>query len=137
MGWIVRPSGLRALLRRLATDYPVRSLYVTENGAAYTDPPPTAGRVADPERTRYVAEHLGAAAEAIGDGVPLDGYFAWTLLDNFEWAWGYSRRFGLVHVDFATQQRTVKDSGHWYRQFIAQHQHQGAGPSAAQPGEGC
>jgi len=133
MGWIVRPSGLRALLRRLATEYPVRSLYVTENGAAYTDPVPTDGRVADPERTRYVAEHLGAAADAIGDGVPLDGYFAWTLLDNFEWAWGYTRRFGLVHVDFATQQRTIKDSGHWYRQFIAEHR--AAGQPAAPPGD--
>ena len=120
MGWIVRPSSLRALLRRLAHDYPVRELVVTENGAAYADPGPRNGRVADPQRTRYLAEHLAAAAEAIADGVPLAGYFAWTLLDNFEWAWGFSRRFGLVHVDFASQRRTLKDSAHWYRRFIAE-----------------
>jgi beta-glucosidase len=119
MGWIVRPSGLRALLGRLAADYPVKRLAVTENGAAYADPPPADGRVYDPQRLSYLAGHLAAVSEAIADGVPVGAYFAWTLLDNFEWAWGFSRRFGLVYVDFASQQRTLKDSGQWYREFIA------------------
>ena len=72
----------------------------------------------DPERTQYFERHLAAAAAAIGEGVPLNAYFAWSLLDNFEWAWGYTQRFGIVYVDFATQRRIVKDSGHWYRAFI-------------------
>jgi beta-glucosidase len=121
MGWIVRPDGLRELLVRLVADYPVGRLVITENGAAYPDSSGD-GRVADPERTRYLAGHLEAAAAALQAGVPLCGYFAWSLLDNFEWSWGFTRRFGIVHVDFETQRRTVKDSGHWYREFIgAQH----------------
>ena len=117
MGWIVRPAGLHELLVRLVNDYPVARLAITENGAAYPDNSGD-GRVADPERTRYLAGHLEAAASAIEGGVPLVGYFAWSLLDNFEWAWGFTRRFGIVHVDFETQRRTVKDSGLWYREFI-------------------
>jgi beta-glucosidase len=97
----------------------VRSLAITENGAAYTDPPVVDGRLHDPQRTRYLAEHVSAAGEALGDGVPLAAYFVWSLLDNFEWAQGYSNRFGVVHVDFATQRRTLKDSGRWYRSQIA------------------
>ena len=77
------------------------------------------GRVQDPERLRYLAAHLDAAADAIDDGVPLVGYFAWSLFDNFEWALGYGTRFGIVHVDFATQKRTVKACGAWYRDLIA------------------
>jgi beta-glucosidase len=120
MGWIVRPAGLRELLVRIVTDYPVSRLAITENGAAYPDNT-WGGRVADPERTRYLADHLAAAAAALESGVPLCGYFAWSLLDNFEWSWGFTRRFGIVHVDFETQRRTVKDSGHWYRDFIGAH----------------
>jgi len=71
--------------------------------------------------TTHLAQHLEAAAAAVEEGVPLHGYFAWSLLDNFEWAWGFTRRFGIVHVDFETQRRTVKDSGHWYREFIGAH----------------
>jgi len=119
MDWIVRPSGLRQLLVRLHRDYPVRGLAVTENGAAYADPPVVDGRLHDPQRTRYLAEHVAAVGEAIGAGVPVMGYFAWSLLDNFEWAQGYANRFGLVHVDYATQRRTLKDSGRWYRSLIA------------------
>ncbi len=119
MGWIVYPPGLRDLLVRLASDYPTGPLYVTENGAAYPDPAPRDGRVADPERTRYYASHLAAALAAIEQGVPLRGYFAWSLLDNFEWAFGYTRRFGITYVDYATQERTIKDSGRWYRQVAA------------------
>jgi len=117
MGWVVRPSVLQDLLRRLASDYPVQRMAITENGAAYRDQRSN-GRVPDPERTQYLERHLEAAAAAIDDGVPLAAYFAWSLLDNFEWAWGFSQRFGIVYVDFATQRRIVKDSGHWYRGFI-------------------
>jgi beta-glucosidase len=119
MDWIVRPSGLRELLVRIHRDYPVQSLAVTENGAAYADPPAVDGQLHDPERTRYLAEHVAAVGQAIGDGVPMTAYFAWSFLDNFEWAQGYSNRFGLVHVDYATQQRILKDSGRWYRNLIA------------------
>jgi beta-glucosidase len=117
MGWAVRPSTLQDLLRRLANDYPVGRMAITENGAAYRDQRSN-GRVPDPERTQFLERHLEAAAAAIDDGVPLAAYFAWSLLDNFEWAWGFSARFGIVYVDFATQRRIVKDSGHWYRGFI-------------------
>jgi beta-glucosidase len=119
MGWAVRPDGLQALLQRLTRDYQVRRIAITENGAAYRDRS-SADRVADPERTQYLERHLAAAAAAIGDGVPLDAYFAWSLMDNFEWAWGFSRRFGIVYVDFGTQRRIVKDSGRWYGRFIRQ-----------------
>jgi beta-glucosidase len=119
MDWIVRPSGLRRLLLRLHRDYPVRSLAVTENGAAYADAPVVDGRLHDPERTRYLAEHVAAVGQALSDGAPLMAYFVWSFLDNFEWAQGFSNRFGLVSVDYATQQRTVKDSGRWYRRLIA------------------
>jgi beta-glucosidase len=118
MGWVVRPASLFDLLRDLAAEYPVGSLAVTENGAAYPDPSPRGGRVADGDRTQYLVEHVAAAERAVAAGVPLCGYFAWSLLDNFEWAWGYSRRFGIIHVDFHTQRRTMKDSAHWYLEFI-------------------
>jgi beta-glucosidase len=120
MDWIVRPSGLRQLLLRLDRDYPVGSLAVTENGAAYADAPPVNGRQHDPERTRYIADHVAAVGQAFDDGVPVMAYFAWSLLDNFEWAQGYSKRFGLVYVDYATQRRILKDSGRWYRGLIAE-----------------
>jgi beta-glucosidase len=129
MGWVVQPAGLRELLRRLVNDYPVGRLAITENGSSYPDHSGD-GRVADPERTLYLAQHLEAAAAAIEQGVPLCGYFAWTLLDNFEWAWGFTQRFGIVHVDFETQRRTVKDSGLWYREFIGA---QGRGAHARLP----
>ncbi|HLG51403.1 MAG TPA: GH1 family beta-glucosidase [Chloroflexota bacterium] len=118
MGWPVYPRGLFDLLRRLQRDYPIGALYITENGAAYDDPPPANGRVPDPRRIAYYAGHLTEAARAIAEGVPLHGYFAWSLMDNFEWAHGYSKRFGLVYVDYPTQQRTIKDSGYWYREVI-------------------
>jgi beta-glucosidase len=92
---------------------------VTENGAAYPDPDPVDGRVSDPDRLRYYAGHLAAARQAIADGAPLKGYFAWSLMDNFEWAFGYTRRFGITHVDFTTQKRTIKESGRWFSRVIA------------------
>lgn len=120
MDWVVYPQGLYDLLRRVAADYPTGPLYITENGAAYPDDPPQDGHVADPKRTAYYAQHLEAARQAIVDGVPLKGYFAWSLMDNFEWAWGYTRRFGITYVDYTTQQRTLKDSARWYRAVVQQ-----------------
>ncbi len=114
MDWLVYPQGLYDLMQRVARDYPTGPLYVTENGAAYPDLAPVDGRVRDPERTRYYALHLDACRRAIADGVPLAGYFAWSLMDNFEWAFGYTRRFGITHVDYDTQVRTIKDSGRYY-----------------------
>jgi beta-glucosidase len=95
-------------------------LYVTENGAAFFDPPTAAkGRIEDPLRIDYLREHIGAVREAIRQGVDVRGYMAWSLLDNLEWSLGYSKRFGIVHVDFASQQRTLKDSAHFYAKVIA------------------
>jgi len=119
MGWPVDPSGLHDLLLRLREDYPLESIYVTENGAAFPDALED-GTLDDPERIAFYDGHLRAAAEAIEAGVPLDGYFAWSLLDNFEWAFGYTKRFGLVYVDFETQARTPKASAHWYQSVIAE-----------------
>ena len=119
-GWEVHAPGLLRTLLAVKDRYGDVPIYVTENGAAFPDPPhATNGRVDDPLRVRYLEEHLTAAREAIARGVELRGYFVWSLLDNFEWAAGYSKRFGIVHVDFETQARTVKASGEWYRVFIA------------------
>jgi beta-glucosidase len=119
MGWEVRPVGLRQVLERLAREYGPPALYVTENGAAYDDEPDASGLVDDEDRRSYFDRHVAEAARAVQAGVPLEGYFAWSLLDNFEWAEGYDKRFGLVRVDFPTQTRTVKASGTWYRGLIA------------------
>ncbi len=113
MGWEVYPDGLYDVLRRVHQDYAPAAIYITENGAAYPDHPRD-GRVDDPEREAYLHDHLLACYRAIEEGVPLRGYFAWSLLDNFEWSFGYSRRFGLIYVDYATQERTIKRSGRWY-----------------------
>ncbi|MEV6521286.1 family 1 glycosylhydrolase [Longispora sp. NPDC051575] len=119
MGWEVDAPGLVEVLHRVHTEYPSPPLFVTENGAAFHDAVAPDGTVRDLERVGYLDAHLRACAEAVRKGVPLRGYFAWSLFDNFEWSWGYSRRFGLVHVDYATQRRTVKSSGAWYRDLIA------------------
>ena len=113
MGWEVYPEHLYDSLTRITRDYGAPDIYITENGAAYPDEL-TDGAVRDPRRTEYLRTHLDAARRAIADGVKLRGYFCWSLLDNFEWAHGYSKRFGLVYVDFATQRRTVKDSGRFF-----------------------
>lgn len=118
MDWEVDPDGLRQMLVRLVQDYDCPPIVITENGAAYPDQPDAAGEVDDRARTAYVESHLRAALTAIDEGVPLRGYFLWSLLDNFEWSWGYSRRFGVVHVDFATQCRTPKTSAHRYREIV-------------------
>jgi beta-glucosidase len=120
MGWEVFPGGLTELLRRLGEDYPLPPVYITENGAAYPDQLAD-GRVADAERLRYLRSHIGALADALELQVDVRGYFVWSLLDNFEWAEGYARRFGIVYVDYATQRRYRKDSALWYRDFCAAH----------------
>ncbi len=114
MDWEVFPQGLEDLLVRLGRDYPGIDFYITENGSSWEDRLGEDGRVHDPERESYLRAYLQACARAIAQGVPLRGYFGWSLLDNFEWAYGYSRRFGLVYVDFETQQRIIKDSGEAY-----------------------
>lgn len=119
MGWEVYPEGLYELLGRLHFDYRFPALYITENGAAYPDQVGSDGQVDDPLRVAYFKAHLAAAAQAIAAGVPLRGYFAWSLLDNFEWAHGYTKRFGLIYVDYQTQRRIFKSSAHWYRRVIA------------------
>lgn len=119
-GWEVFPQGLADVLVWAKDRYGDIPLYVTENGAAFYDPPtPEDGRVDDPLRTGYFKAHIAAVADAIQKGVDVRGYMAWSLLDNFEWALGYSKRFGIVHVDFETQQRTPKNSAHFYSQVIA------------------
>jgi beta-glucosidase len=119
MDWEVAPDGLRDVLVALHRQYAPREIVITENGAAYPDPVDPDGRVHDDHRTMYLARHVAAAAEALEAGVPLSGYHVWSLLDNFEWSFGYTRRFGLVHVDFANQGRTLKDSADWYGRLIA------------------
>jgi beta-glucosidase len=115
----VRPAGLAAVLARVAGEYTRVPVYVTESGATFNDYVDTNGRVDDIERIAYLREYFGAALGAIADGVDLRGYFVWSLMDNFEWAEGYSRRFGLVYVDFGTQRRIPKGSAQWYRELIA------------------
>jgi beta-glucosidase len=117
MGWEVYPQGLRELLLRLQRDYDPPVMYVTENGAAYDDKL-EGGAVRDPERIRYLERHIAAVGEAIAAGAKVGGYYVWSLMDNFEWAHGYSKRFGLIYVDYDTQARTLKDSARWYRDFV-------------------
>jgi beta-glucosidase len=119
MGWEVYPDGLADLLQRLRADYGDPALFVTENGAAFKDQRVENGQVQDDDRIEYLDSHLRAARRAIGRGVRLQGYFLWSLLDNFEWIFGYSRRFGITHVDFHTQSRTWKKSAGWYQRVIA------------------
>lgn len=121
LGWPVRPSSFTALLRRLHNDYPGVPLYVHENGAAFHDAVSDDGSVDDPDRRGYIARHIDAVCAAVRDGVAVRGYFAWSLLDNYEWAEGYRMRFGITHVDFATQRRTLKSSARWYAKLIRAH----------------
>ena len=119
MGWEVDAGGLHELLVRLARDYSPPPVYITENGAAYPDVTNGGGVIEDPERVAYLRQHIEALERAIADGVDVRRYYAWTLMDNFEWEHGYDMRFGLVHVDYATQERTPKRSALWYRDRIA------------------
>ena len=118
-GWAVEPDGLFDALVRLATDYDPPPLYVHESGGAFPDVPGDDGRVHDADRRAYLDAHVRACHDAIAAGVDLRGFFVWSLLDNFEWAEGYAQRFGIVHVDFATQRRTPKASALWFRDVIA------------------
>jgi len=117
MGWEVYPQGLTELLCRLHQDYPVPQLWVTENGAAFKDTV-VDGAVDDPDRENYLRSHIAATWHARQQGVPVTAYFAWSLMDNFEWASGYAKRFGLVYVDYATQERIPKRSAQWYARFL-------------------
>jgi beta-glucosidase len=119
MGWEVDPDGLHELLVRVRRDYGDFPIYITENGAAFEDGPVVNGTVEDPWRVQFLASHLEALARAVADGVDVRRYFAWSMLDNFEWEHGYAKRFGLVYVDYSTQRRVPKRSGLWYRDFIA------------------
>jgi len=120
MGWEIYPHGLTDLLVRLRREYELPDLYITENGAAFADSRQN-GSVPDPQRVSYLERHLEALGDAIGQGVPVRGYFVWSLLDNFEWAFGFSKRFGIVYVDFDTLERVPKTSYTWYRDLIAAH----------------
>ena len=117
--WEVYPDGLFNVLAWLHLEYHAPSLYITENGASWSDSPDETGRVKDTRRINFLEQHFAAAHRAIQLGVPLKGYFVWSLLDNLEWAYGFTQRFGLIWVDFNTQRRILKDSARWYRQVIA------------------
>lgn len=119
MPWEIYPQALTDMLVRLHREYHVSALYVTENGAAFADSWNGDGQVNDPRRVDYLRRYIQACADAIQQGVPLRGYFVWSLMDNFEWAEGYSKRFGIVYVDYPTQRRIIKDSGHWYARLIS------------------
>ena len=120
MGWPVTPVGLEDLLLRIARDWPeIQDIAITENGVAYDYEPDASGEVNDTRRIEYLLTHLEAAGRAIEKGAPLKSYYAWSLMDNFEWAEGYNKRFGLVHVDFKTLKRTIKNSGKAYSEVIA------------------
>ncbi|MEU1409000.1 GH1 family beta-glucosidase [Streptomyces sp. NPDC005728] len=121
MDWEIDASGIETLLLRLTEEYGARKIHVTENGSAFPDVVHPYGTVDDPERQDYLEQHLAACASAARKGAPLAGYFAWSLLDNFEWAYGYAKRFGLVHVDYRTQVRTIKGSGHRYADIVRAH----------------
>jgi beta-glucosidase len=118
MGWGIEPEGLTELLLRLDREYTKLPLYITENGAAFHDYVSPEGEVGDEERVAFLDAHFRAAHEAIEQGVNLKGYLVWSLLDNFEWAEGYSKRFGIVYVDYSTQRRIPKMSARWYAEVI-------------------
>ena len=118
MKWEVHPPAINHILKKFSQYENIRKIIITENGAAFPDIL-LDGEVNDELRTQYIQDHLKEVLKAKQEGVNVDGYFVWTLTDNFEWAEGYHTRFGLIHVDFDTQQRTIKQSGKWYSQFLA------------------
>ena len=125
--WEVWPAALYRMIKRIDADYGDPSgsrpvIYITENGCSYPQGPAPDGRVHDPERIEFYNGFVGQVARAIDEGCDVRGYFGWTLIDNFEWAEGYRQRFGIVHVDFETQKRTIKDSGYWWRDLIAKNE---------------
>ena len=134
MGWEVYPEGLTDLLLRLHRDYAVPPIFVTENGGAFRDDV-VDGQVHDADRSDYIASHIGAVGAALSQGVPMAGYMVWSLLDNFEWASGYAKRFGIVHVDYPTQRRTLKASARWYQRFLQQCRQAQPTPTALAAGD--
>lgn len=118
MGWEVHAPALRKLLVDMNREYQLPPIFITENGAAFADTLGADGHVHDTRRIDFLSEHIAQARLAMDDGVKLRGYFVWSLLDNFEWSYGYSKRFGLIYVDYATQRRIIKDSGEWYARVI-------------------
>jgi beta-glucosidase len=119
MNWRIEPGSLTELLVRVHQDHPGLPLVITENGAAFGDEPAADGEIHDDDRIEYLRGHIGAVHDAITQGVDVRGYYAWSLMDNFEWAWGLSKRFGLVRIDYETLERRPKDSARWYRDVIA------------------
>ena len=120
MGWPIVPEALTAFLERIHVEYSPKAIYITENGASFSDGPGVDGTIDDQRRIDYLTGHVAAAGTAIELGVPLRGYFVWSLLDNLEWASGYAQRFGLVWVDHATGERIPKASYHWYQGMLAE-----------------
>jgi beta-glucosidase len=130
MGWPITPRGMHRLLTSIRAEYPnVPPMMITENGAAFDDPVEGDGRIADDRRIAYLHDHLQAVADAVADGVDVRGYLVWSLLDNFEWAEGYGQRFGIVHIDYASQARLPRASAGWYRSVIERNglPHEGPG----------
>lgn len=123
IGWEILPDGISDLLHLVYERYELPPVYITENGACYNTSPNKKGEVNDQERIDYIAAHLHKLASAADAGIPLKGYFLWSLMDNFEWAEGYSMRFGIVHVDYKTQTRTIKKSGQWYADLVKTYRH--------------
>lgn len=121
MGWEIFPDGLANILMRISREYAPKAMVVTESGAAFDDRWNGNGAIHDQQRIDYLQRHIATVAGVIRQGVPIKGYIVWSFLDNFEWSEGYRKRFGLVYVDYPTQQRIVKESGRWYANFIAQH----------------
>ncbi len=119
MGWEVYPQGLKEVLERVTRDYSPPAIYVTENGAAFADESGPSGPFADARRVEFLRSHIASAQSALAAGVPLRGYFAWSLMDNFEWSQGFEKRFGLFHVDYSTQRRTPRESAYWYRDLVS------------------
>jgi beta-glucosidase len=118
MGWELYPEGLYEILERVNREYHPKQLMVTENGASYADGPDETGKVHDHRRIDYLQTHIEAVWKAFRTGIPVTGYLQWSLMDNFEWSKGYSQRFGVIHVDFETQKRTIKDSAYWFSDYI-------------------
>jgi beta-glucosidase len=118
-GWEIYPPGIYDLLMKLKNEYKVQNIYITENGCSYGDGPNSEGKINDKRRIEYYHSHLTELKRAIEDGAPCNGYFAWSLMDNFEWAQGFSQRFGLIWVDFETLERIPKDSYYWYKKYIS------------------
>jgi beta-glucosidase len=122
MGWEVYPTGMYKMLTTVHQNYAPKAIYITENGTAFPDEVTADGQVHDDRRVAYLQSHFVQANHAIQEGVPLNGYFVWSLMDNFEWGFGYTKRFGVIYVDYSTQQRIVKDSGKWYANVIKHNQ---------------